>query len=111
MGLTRALHRSVQLRSDAVAVCFGGRRWTFRQFADRTARLAGALHSLGVQPKDRVAMLALNSDRYLEYLMAIPWAGAVLNPCNIRWTADEITYSLDDSRSTVLIFDDTFARL
>jgi len=111
MGLTRALHRSVQLRSDAVAVCFGGRRWTFRQFADRTARLAGALHSLGVQPKDRVAMLALNSDRYLEYLMAIPWAGAVLNPCNIRWTADEITYSLDDSRSSVLIFDDTFAPL
>jgi acyl-CoA synthetase (AMP-forming)/AMP-acid ligase II len=111
MGLTRALHASVQLRPDAVAVCFGDRRRTFRQFADRVARLAGALQSLGVQPNDRVAMLALNSDRYLEYLMAVPWAGAVLNPCNIRWTAAEITYSLDDSGSTVLIFDDAFAPL
>ena len=111
MGLTRALHRSVQLRPDAIAVRFGGRQSTFRQFADRTARLAGALQSLGVQPKERVAMLALNSDRYLEYLMAVPWAGAVLNPCNIRWTADEITHSLDDSGSTVLIFDDAFAPL
>ena len=109
MGLTRALHRSVQLRPDAIAVCFGGRQSTFRQFADRTARLAGALKSVGVQPQDRVAMLALNSDRYLEYLMAVPWAGAVLNPCNIRWTAGEIAYSLDDSASTVLIFDDAFA--
>jgi acyl-CoA synthetase (AMP-forming)/AMP-acid ligase II len=111
MGLTRALHRSIQLRSDAIAVCFGDRRRTFRQFADRVARLAGALQSLGVKPGDRVAMLALNSDRYLEYLMAVPWAGAVLNPCNIRWTAAEITYSLDDSGSSVLIFDDAFAPL
>jgi acyl-CoA synthetase (AMP-forming)/AMP-acid ligase II len=111
MGLTRALHRSVQLRPDAVAVRFGGRQRTFRQFADRTARLASALQSLGVRPKDRVAMLALNSDRYLEYLMAVPWAGAVLNPCNIRWAADEIAYTLDDSGSTVLIFDDAFAPL
>ena len=109
MGLTRALHGSVQVRPDAVAVCFGDRQQTFGQFADRVARLAGALQSLGVQPNDRVAMLALNSDRYLEYLMAVPWAGAVLNPCNIRWTAAEITYSLDDSGSTVLIFDDAFA--
>jgi acyl-CoA synthetase (AMP-forming)/AMP-acid ligase II len=109
MGLTRALHASVQLRPDAVAVCFGDRQRTFLQFADRVARLAGALQSLGLQPNDRVAMLALNSDRYLEYLMAVPWAGAVLNPCNIRWTAPEITYSLDDSSSTVLIFDDAFA--
>ena len=111
MGLTRALHGSTQVRSDAVAVCFGDRRRTFRQFTDRVARLAGALQSLGVRPNDRVAMLALNSDRYLEYLMAVPWAGAVLNPCNIRWTAAEITYSLDDSGSTVLIFDDAFASM
>jgi acyl-CoA synthetase (AMP-forming)/AMP-acid ligase II len=109
MGLTRALHGSVQLRPEAVAVCFGDRQRTFLQFTDRVARLAGALQSLGVQPNDRVAMLALNSDRYLEYLMAVPWAGAVLNPCNIRWTAAEITYSLDDSGSTVLIFDDALA--
>jgi acyl-CoA synthetase (AMP-forming)/AMP-acid ligase II len=111
MGLTRALHGSEQQRPDATAVCFGDRRRTFRQFAERVARLAGGLKSLGVQPNDRVAMLALNSDRYLEYLMAVPWAGAVLNPCNIRWTAAEITYSLDDSGSTVLIFDDAFAPL
>ena len=41
-------------------------------------------------------MLSLNSDRYLEYQMAVPWGGGVLNPCNIRWSAAEILYSLDD---------------
>jgi acyl-CoA synthetase (AMP-forming)/AMP-acid ligase II len=111
MGLTLALHRSVQLRPEAIALRFGERQQTFRQFAARVARFAGALHSVGVQPGGRVAMLALNSDRYLEYLMAVPWAGAVLNPCNVRWSAAEIIHSLDDSASTVLIFDDAFAAL
>ena len=53
-----------------------------------------------MQAGDRVAMLSLNSDRYLEYQMAVPWGGGVLNPCNIRWSAAEILYSLDDSGST-----------
>ncbi|KAE8243748.1 hypothetical protein A4X03_0g7683 [Tilletia caries] len=51
-------------------------------------------------------MLSQNSDRYLEYSMAVPWAGAALNPCNIRWSVDELLYSLDDSESSLLIVDD-----
>jgi long-chain acyl-CoA synthetase len=86
MYLTQALHRAVQQHPDRVAVRFGTRQRTFREFADRVARLAGALQKLGMQPGDRVAMLALNSDRYLEYQMAVPWGGGVLNPCNIRWS-------------------------
>jgi long-chain acyl-CoA synthetase len=43
---------------------FGERRRTFREAADRVARLAAALRRVGVRPGDRVAMLALNSDRY-----------------------------------------------
>ena len=74
-------------------------------------RLAGALQGLGMQAGDRVAMLSLNSDRYLAYQMAVPWAGGVLNPCNIRWSAAEILYSLDDSGSTLLLVDETFRPL
>ena len=90
MYLTQSLHRSVQQHPDRIAVRFAGRERTFSQFADRVARLAGALQQLGMQPGDRVAMLALNSDRYLEYQMAVPWGGGVLNPCNIRWSVSEI---------------------
>ena len=64
-----------------------------------------------MQAGDRVAMLSLNSDRYLEYQMAVPWGGGVLNPCNIRWSAAEILYSLDDSGSTILLVDETFRPL
>ncbi|SEL47324.1 Acyl-CoA synthetase (AMP-forming)/AMP-acid ligase II [Variovorax sp. YR750] len=108
MYLTQGLHRAVQQRPDAIAVRFAGRARTFRDFAERVARLAGALQRLGMQAGDRVAMLSLNSDRYLEYQMAVPWGGGVLNPCNIRWSAAEILYSLEDSGSGILLVDETF---
>jgi len=111
MYLTQALHRAVQQKGERIAVRCGARQATFRQFADRVARLAGALQGLGLQAGDRVAMLAQNSDRYLEYQMAVPWAGGVLNPCNTRWSMAEILYSLDDSGSSMLIVDETYQAL
>ncbi len=111
MYLTQSLHRGVQQHPDRVAVRFGNRQRTYREFGDRVARLAGALQKLGMQVGDRVAMLSLNSDRYLEYQMAVPWGGGVMNPCNIRWSAAEILYSLDDSGSSILLVDETFRQL
>jgi acyl-CoA synthetase (AMP-forming)/AMP-acid ligase II len=109
MYMTQGLHRAVQQRPDAEATVFGSRRRTFAEVADRVARLAAALRGLGVDPGDRVAMLSLNSDRFSEYLLAVPWADAVLNPVNIRWSPAEIGYSLRDSDTRVLLVDDAFA--
>lgn len=111
MYLTQALHRAVQQKPERIAVRYGNRAWTFRQLGDRVARLAGALQNLGMKEGDRVAILALNCDRYLEYQMAVPWGGGVLNPCNTRWSAAETLYALNDSGSTILLVDDTFCEL
>jgi acyl-CoA synthetase (AMP-forming)/AMP-acid ligase II len=107
--LTQSLHRAAQKSPDGVLSTFGPRRRTAAEMLDRVARLAGALRGLGVQPGDRVAILALNSDRYLEYLYAVPWADAVVNPVNIRWSPPEIVYSFTDSGTSVLFIDDAFA--
>ncbi|GAA3566799.1 long-chain fatty acid--CoA ligase [Amycolatopsis ultiminotia] len=111
MYLTQGLHRGVQQRPDEVMTVFGQRRRTFTEVAERVARLAGALRGLGVGRGDRVAILAFNSDRYHEYLFAVPWADAVLNPVNIRWSAEEIAYCLRDSGTRVLFVDDAFAAM
>ena len=111
MYLTQGLHRALQQHPDRVAVRYAGRSHTFRELGDRAARLAAALQELGMQTGDRVAMLALNSDRYLDYQLGVPWGGGVLNPCNVRWSVAEIVYSLNDSSSTLLIVDDAFVGL
>lgn len=108
MYLTQSLHRAMQQHPERIAVRCGSRQHTFLELGERVARLARALQKLGMQPGDRVAMLSLNSDRYLEYQMAVPWGGGVLNPCNTRWSAAEIVYSLNDSESTILLVDETF---
>ncbi|MCX6463491.1 MAG: long-chain-fatty-acid--CoA ligase [Pseudonocardiales bacterium] len=109
MYITQALHRSARQTPDAPATIFGDRVRTWAQSADRVARLAAGLHGLGVAEGDRVAILALNSDRYHEFLMAVPWAGAVVTPMNIRWNPTEIAYALTDSGASVLFVDDAFA--
>lgn len=108
MYMTQGLHRALQQFPDKEAVCFEGKRLTYREFGARVARLAGALQKLGVARGERVAFLSFNSARYVEYYMAVPWAGAVLNPVNFRWSAAEILYSLNDCASAVLIVDDPF---
>lgn len=111
MYITQGLHRALQQKPEAVAIRFAGHERTYKAFIERVARLAGALRSLGMETSDRVAMLALNSDRYFEYQFGVPWGGGVLNPCNIRWSAAEIIYSLQDSESSIVIVDDTFSAM
>lgn len=108
MELTQNLRRSVQQTPGATATVFKGRKRSFVQLADRVARLAGALRELGLEPGDRVGMLALNSDWYLEYYLGVYWAGGAVNPINTRWSPAEIAYSLNDCQTRILIVDDTF---
>ena len=109
MYLTQALHRTVQQDPYRVLAICGDRTRTVAESIDRIARLAGALRRMGVTRGDRVGILALNSDRYHEFLLAVPWADAVVNPVNVRWSAAEIAYSLVDCDTRVLFVDDAFA--
>ncbi|WP_440713304.1 long-chain-fatty-acid--CoA ligase [Gordonia sp. FQ] len=111
MQITHALRQSAQLTPDRVLTICGDRRRTAVQIVDRVARLAGALRSLGAGSGDRIGILSLNSDRYHEFLLAVPWADGVVNPVNVRWSAAEIAYSLTDCQTRILLVDDTFAPL
>ena len=109
MNLTQHLQRNARHDPDCESTVFGDRVRNWGETRERVARLAGALRSLGIASGESVAILALNSDRYLEYLFAVPWADAVINPVNIRWSPGEIAYSLLDSQTSVLFIDDAFA--
>ncbi|RCG28680.1 fatty-acid--CoA ligase [Sphaerisporangium album] len=109
MHLTQPLHRALQQTPGLPATILGDRVRTHRDVAARVERLAGALCELGVGEGDRVAIVALNSDRYHEYLLATWWRGAAVNPINTRWTPAETGYALRDSQTSVLLVDDAFA--
>ncbi len=111
MYLTQTVRRAAQINPGGIATRQGPRSRTWLQVHDRIARLAAALRRLGLQPGDRAAILSLNSDRYLEYYFAVPWAGGVLVPLNNRWSRTEMEYAVADAGPTILFVDDHHAGL
>ncbi len=109
MYLTQPLHKGRRELPDVDAIVFGEERATYAQFSDRVSRLAGVLRKLGMQPGDRVGMLSLNSMKYVEYFYGVWWGGGAINAVNIRWSAKEVAYSLDDCDTRILLVDDAFA--
>ncbi|QCI66973.1 acyl-CoA synthetase [Phreatobacter stygius] len=109
MNITHGFKRALQINAGGLAIVYGDRRRTWRELGERVPRLAGGLASLGVAAGDRVAILSLNSDRYLESYLATAWAGAVVVPLNIRWSPLENEDALKDCRAKVLIVDKMFA--
>jgi long-chain acyl-CoA synthetase len=111
MEITQGLRRSVQFRGDATATIFGDRRQSWSQLLDHVSRLAGALQGLGVCADDRVAVLSTNSDRFIECLYGIPWAGGVMLPLNFRLREDELIFILNDAQPRVILVEPAFLDL
>lgn len=111
MNLTLGLRQMHRRSPERVVTWYGERRRTYGEMAQRVARIASVLRALGVKTGDRVAMLAVNSDAYLEFYLATWWAGGIACPVNTRWSAAEIVYSLNDSGSSVLLIDSNFLHL
>jgi long-chain acyl-CoA synthetase len=74
----------------------------------RCRRLGGMLLGLGLAPGDRVGVIGLNSDRYLELYLGVPAAGFVLVPVNARLAATEMREILADADVSVLFTDGAY---
>lgn len=108
MYLTQGLHRAVQQCPERIATIEGDERWSYRQLAERVARLAAAMRRAGVEDGDRVALLSLNSNFCMEFFLAAWWAGAVAVPVNTRWAPVEMSFGLNDVGASLLFVERTF---
>ncbi len=106
---TSFLDRSALVFADRVAVIDGDLRYTYREFRERCDRLAGALIARGVNPGDRVAVLAPNNRIPLEAHNGVPKAAAVLVAMNYRLAPPELAYIVGHSGARTLIYDHMFA--
>ncbi len=97
--------------SNKVGVICGDQRFTYEQFADRSARLAGVLIASGAQPGDRIAFLSANCHRLLEAYYGVLEAGCVLLPLNVRLGPEELAFVLDDSQARFLFIEPAFLPL
>jgi fatty-acyl-CoA synthase len=105
------LARSAQVYPERTAVIDGERTFTYAQFAARADALGRALRDLGIEPGERVAVLAPNRCELLEAHFGVPASGAVLCALNIRLSGAEIAQILAHSSSRLVLCDPDLRQL
>ena len=103
------LERTVRVFPDQTAVVYGDRRWSWVDFADLVSRFAGALLRAGVEPGDRVAVLAPNVPALLAAHFAVLRVRGALVAINTRLSPEEVGYILDHSGAKVVLVDPELA--
>ncbi|MGO9292557.1 MAG: AMP-binding protein [Streptosporangiaceae bacterium] len=99
------LNRALSTAAGSSAVVCQENRRCYAEMVSRCGRLAGGLQRLGLAPHDRVGVISLNSDRYLELYIGLPAAGFVLVPVNSRLAPAEMQAILDDAGVSLLFAD------
>lgn len=83
-------------------IVFEGRRWTYAQINERVNHLANALAKWGIEKGDRVGILHVNCNQYIEVYFAVAKLGAIFVPLNFRAKADELTYMIANAEAKSL---------
>lgn len=88
---------------DHEALIDGDLSLSYSELNHRVLALAGALEAAGVGFGDRIGVLAQNSIELVEAIHAIPRAGAVLVPLNVRLTTGELVTQVRDAGVRMLL--------
>lgn len=105
------LERAADVYPDHIAIIHGTLRRTYRDFHQRSKKLASALAARGIGRGDTVAVLLANTPAMLECHYGVPMTGGVLNTLNTRLDAAIIAFSLDHGEAKVVIVDREFSKL
>lgn len=88
---------------DKPALIYYGRRISYHELWEEVKKLAAALHALGVQKGERVALYLQNTPHFVISFFAVMRANAVVVPVNPMLTEHELQAILNDSGATLLI--------
>ena len=110
LTLTMLFKHGARIHSTSEVVSFLGERSVrakFPEVAARAARLAAALHRLGVRSGDRVGTLCWNHQQNLETYFAVPCMGAVNHTLNLRLFPDQLAYIINHAEDRIIILDES----
>src|SRR5215204_2805239 len=106
LHLGEVVSRNARLFPNKLGARDLARSMTYRQWNERSCRLANALLGMGLAKGDRVAILAYNCVEWMETYVALAKAGLVAVPINFRLVGPEIRYIVDDAGANAFIVQD-----
>ena len=103
------LERAAKTYPRQTAIIHGALRMSYREFWERSLKLASALAAKGIGKGDTVSVMLSNTPAMLEAHFGVPMVKAVLHSLNTRLDAAIIAFQLDHAESKILIVDREFS--
>ena len=86
-------------------------RYTLKDAANRSRKLANALDKLGLKQGDVIGTLAWNTFRHFELYFGVSGIGCVVNTINPRLFPEQLTYIINHAENKYLFVDLSFIGL
>ncbi|SDB10016.1 acyl-CoA synthetase [Belnapia rosea] len=108
MNLAGFLAQTARRLPDHLAIAWGDRRWSWREFEGRCAALAASLTAHGIGKGDRILVHARNGNELLETMFAAFRLGAVWVPTNVRLVPEEVAFLAEASGARAFLCQSVF---
>ncbi|MEM1511988.1 MAG: long-chain fatty acid--CoA ligase [Candidatus Jordarchaeales archaeon] len=103
VSLYEMFRRSCEDFADRDALIFIMRKITYGELGDYVKKMAAALHFLGIEKGDRVALLMPNSPQFVISYYATLAVGGIVVPLSPLLTPSEIEFEVKDSGASAII--------
>ena len=103
MDLGAKLKKNAEDFPDKTAILFKKRKFTYAEMNERAARFGNGMRSLGIEPRERAAVILRNRSEYLEIIYGLVKAGVTLVPVNWRFASEEMRYVIQHSEASAVI--------
>jgi len=106
-----ALLKQTVYRKGTGEIVYGKTRYTWSKLYDRVNGLSAGLEAMGVRKGTKVAVVDIDTNRYLEAYYAIPMMGAVMHTVNVRLPPEQIAYTMVHAEDEFVLIRDEFLPL
>jgi len=95
-------------RKSPQEIVYGKMRYDWVAFYERVRRLASGLERMGVGKGTTVAVIDVDTNRYMEAYYAIPMMGATMHTVNIRLPPEHLGYTMVHAQDEFVLIRDEF---
>ena len=103
------LERAAGTWPNKTAIIHGQTRRSYREFLERSRRMASALNKRNIGKGDVVSIIAPNTPAMLEAHYGVIMSGGVLNALNYRLDASTIAFILEHCEAKLVMVDKEFS--
>lgn len=96
---------------DQEIITFKDVRLSYKQLTEDSAKLAKVLSNAGIGKGDRIGLITTNCPEMIKAFFAAFQLGAVIVPINYRSRFEELSYMIQDSSLSALLFEERYGNL